>query len=280
MTISINASCLERSKRWLTLADLGYFLLVTTVQPEQLADLPSLRLIKERRADGVLLAGPEIPARQILALRTQGIPVVLIDNTLTQTPIDCVVSEDEQGGYTAVCHLIEHGHRQVVILTGPLTWPSNQARYDGYCRAIREHGLEMLEIHERETTIESGYRALQAALANCAHLTAVFAVNDPMAIGAMRALRESGRRLPEAVAVIGFDDIDWASHVDPPLTTMKIYKRQIGAAAARRLIQRIEKGDEAPERSSVGTTLIIRESCGCSTPARTAQRNAGIEEQP
>jgi DNA-binding LacI/PurR family transcriptional regulator len=245
------------------LAERGYYLLVTALKPEELADLSSLRLIKERRVDGALLAGPEIPSRQILALRSLSIPVVLIDNTLKQTAIDCVVSEDEQGGYTAAHHLLEHGHQQIVVLTGPLAWPSNQARYDGYRRAILEHGLEMYECHESETTVDSGLRAMQTALAHHPQLTAVFAVNDSMAIGAMRALREQGRSIPKDVAVIGFDDIEWASHTEPPLTTLKVYKRQIGALAAQRMIQLIENGDQAPVRSSVGTTLIVRESCGC-----------------
>lgn len=245
------------------LAERGYFLLVNALRPEELADLTSLRLIKERRVDGVLLAGPEIPSRQILALRSLKIPVVLIDNSLKQTAVDCVVSEDEQGGYTAAHHLVEHGHRQIVILTGPLAWPSNQLRYDGYRRAILEHGLELLECHENETTIDSGFRAMQMALAQHPQLTAVFAVNDSMAIGAMRALREQGRSIPVDVAVIGFDDVEWARHTEPPLTTVKVYKRQIGALAAQRMLQLIENGDQAPVRSSVGTELIVRESCGC-----------------
>lgn len=245
------------------LAERGYFLLVNAVKPENLADLSGLRLIKERRVDGVLLAGPEIPSRQILALRSQGIPIVLIDNSLKQTAVDCVVSEDEQGGYAAAQHLIGHGHIQMVILTGPLEWPSNQARYDGYRRAVQENGLDMLEVHEGETTIDSGFHAMLSALAQHPQLTGVFAVNDSMAIGAMRALRESGRCIPDDVAVIGFDDIEWACHTEPPLTTMKIYKRQMGSMAAQRMIQLIENGDQAPVRSSVGTSLVVRESCGC-----------------
>jgi LacI family transcriptional regulator len=249
------------------LAQAGYYLLVCALQPEQLTDLTNLNLIKERRVDGVLLAGPEIAARQALALRSQNIPIVLIDNALKQTAVDCVVSEDEEGGYTAVRHLLEHGHRKVGILTGPLAWPSSQARYDGYCRALREQRLALVEVHERETTVDSGYRAMHAALSDHPQLTAIFAVNDSMAIGALRALRENGRRVPEDMAIVGFDDIEWASHADPPLTTMRIYKRQMGALAAQRLIQIIEHPDEAPVRSNVGTTLLIRRSCGCTQSA-------------
>jgi LacI family transcriptional regulator len=249
------------------LAERGYYLLVRVVRLEQLADLSSLNVTKERRVDGVLLAGPEIPRRQILALRNQNLPIVLIDNSLSHTSIDCVVSEDGEGGYMAAHHLVEHGHKQIVILTGPLAWPSNQARYEGYRRAVQEHGLEILEVHEIETTVDSGLNAMRVALKQHPQLTAVFAVNDSMAIGAMRALREQGRRVPDDVAVIGFDDIEWASHAEPPLTTIKVYKRQIGMLAAQRIIQLIENGDQAPVCSRVGTSLIVRETCGCKPQA-------------
>lgn len=241
----------------------GYYLIVAALSPEQLADLPGLPLLREQRIDGAILAGPEIPARHILALRAQKLPLVLVDNALPHTPVDCVLSEDEAGGYAATAHMLEHGHRQVAVLTGPLDWPSNRARYQGYCRAMAEKGLAPLEVHEAETTIDSGYRAMQTALERHPHLTAVFAVNDSMAIGAMRAAREAGRVVPRDLAVVGFDDIEWATHADPPLTTVKIPKRQMGAVAARRLVTLMEQPEEVPIRSMVATQLIVRASCGC-----------------
>ncbi|MBW7881475.1 MAG: LacI family DNA-binding transcriptional regulator [Caldilineaceae bacterium] len=242
----------------------GYYLLVSALSADQLGDLPNLRLIQENRVDGILLAGPEIPARQILSLRARNIPLVLVDNALPRSTVDCVLSEDEQGGYNATVHLLEHGHRRIVVLTGPLDWASNQARYQGYRHAMEEKGLAVLEIHEAETTIDSGYTAMQAALSSYPDVTAVFAVNDSMAMGAMRAAREAGRTVPADLAVIGFDDIEWAAHADPPLTTVKVYKRQMGAVAARRLVQLMTNEEEVPIRSTVATQLITRASCGCS----------------
>lgn len=245
------------------LAQHGYYLIVAALPLDQLNDLPNLRLLQENRVDGVILAGPEMPPRHILALRAKRIPMVLVDNVLPHTPIDCVLSEDETGGYNATVHLLAHGHSRVVVLTGPLDWPSSLARYEGYRRAMTEKGFELREVHETETTIESGDRAMRAALQAYPDLSAVFAVNDSMAIGAMRAAREAGRSVPDAVAVVGFDDIEWATHADPPLTTVKIHKRQMGAVAARRLVALIENEDEASIRSTVTTQLIIRASCGC-----------------
>lgn len=242
----------------------GYFLIISTLKPEEIDELPTLRLLQENRVDGILLAGPEIPARHILTLQRKGLPLVLVDNALPQTSLDCVLSEDEAGGYAATRHLLDHEHRRIVILTGPLNWPSNRARYQGYRQAMQEEGLNLLEIHEHETTFESGYTAMQSALQLHPALDAVFAVNDAMAIGAMRAVHESGRRVPGDVAIIGFDDIEWAMHAHTPLTTVKIHKRQMGAVAARRLVQLMNNSQEVPIRSTVATRLIVRASCGCS----------------
>lgn len=242
----------------------GYFLLVATVEEDALTDLAGLEIVRGQRTDGILLAGPEIPARSILDLRARGVPVVLVDNALPRTPVDCVLSEDEEGGYAATQHLIEHGHKQIALLAGPLAWVSNAARTTGYRRAMADAGLSPLEVHCNETTLESGQEAMQRALAEYPDLTAVFAVNDSMAIGAMRTARAAGRKLPQEIAIVGFDDIEAASHVDPPLTTVKVNKRQMGVIAARRLVSLLNGDESVPVRSSVSTQLLVRASCGCS----------------
>lgn len=245
------------------LASRGYYLLVAVLEPEQASDLTNLRLLREHRVDGLILAGPEIPPRPVLALQSKHIPLVLVDNTLPHTAVDCVLSEDENGGYTATQHLIEHGHTRIAMLSGPEAWPSNQARLRGYRQAMLERSLQPLEVHDRETTLESGMRTMQAALEKTAEVSAVFAANDSMALGAIRAARTVGRETPRDLAVIGFDDLDWAEHADPPLSTVKVYKRRMGAVAARRLIELLQGEDDAPIRSSVSTSLIVRSSCGC-----------------
>jgi DNA-binding LacI/PurR family transcriptional regulator len=241
----------------------GYYLIFAAVEMGENVDLASLDLVRAQRSDGVLLAGPEVPARSILNLKALGMPMVLVDNALPRSRVDCVLSEDEEGGYNATSHLLQHGHRKVVVLAGPLSWVSNAARVAGYRAAMAEATLSLLEVHRQETTLESGYSAMQEALKNHPALTAVFAVNDSMALGAMRALREAGRQVPLDVAVVGFDDIEAAAHVEPPLTTVKVNKRQMGEVAARRLVGLMKGDADAAVRSSVATQLLVRASCGC-----------------
>lgn len=249
------------------LARHGYYLLISTLEAEEASDLSGLRLLRERRVDGLILAGPEIPPRGILALQRERVPVVLVDNALPHSPVDCVLSEDESGGYDAARHLLDHGHTQIAMLSGPESWPSNAARLRGYRQAMAERGLQALEVHGSETTLDSGQRTMQNALAQWPDLSAVFAANDSMAMGAIRAARAAGRHPPHDLAVVGFDDLDWAEHADPPLTTVKVHKRRMGAVAARRLVELLRGEDEAPIRSTVANSLIIRASCGCSPAA-------------
>jgi DNA-binding LacI/PurR family transcriptional regulator len=252
------------------LARHGYYLLVAVIEPDQLSDLANLRLLRERRVDGALLAGPEISPRSILALQSKRVPLVLVDNTLPHSPVDCVLSEDEAGGYDATRHLLDHGHTRIVMLSGPEDWPSNQARLRGYRQAMTERSLPPLEVHGSETTIDSGQRTMQNALAQYPDLSAVFAANDSMAMGGIRAGRAAGRQTPGDLAVVGFDDLDWAEHTAPSLTTVKVHKRRMGALAARRLVELLQGESEAPVRSTVANSLIVRTSCGCPDPAAAA----------
>lgn len=245
------------------LARHGYYLIVSTLNGTEDDLSNGFRLLGEKRVDGFILAGPEFSPRFILSLKSAGARMVLVDNMLLEGMIDCVLIEDEQGGYEATRHLLQHGHRYVGLLHGPERWPSNRARREGYRRAMREAGSPCYEVAQSETTIESGYRAMQEALSCHPELTAIFAVNDSMAIGAMRAARERGRRIPADLALVGFDDLEWTTHCEPPLTTIRVYKRQMGVIAARRLIERIEDEESVPMRTTVAIQLVVRRSCGC-----------------
>jgi DNA-binding LacI/PurR family transcriptional regulator len=241
----------------------GYHLVLTSLDPAQLQDALSLKIIRERRVDGVLLDGPAIPSRFIVQLKTANIPLVLIDNELKGLAVDRVLCDNEQGAYEATRHLSEHGHTKIVALSGPDEWPSNHERCQGYRRAMTEAGLTPQIIHQPATTVETGEQAMAYALAAYPDVTAVFAINDPMAIGAIRAIKDAGRRVPEDIAVVGFDDGSWAELNDPPLTTVHVFKYAMGSQAAHRLIQILEGDVTVPMRITVGTELVIRKSCGC-----------------
>lgn len=220
----------------------------------------AFRFVRERRIDGMILAGPDIPTDFILAMLASHIPLVLVDNKLAHQTINCVNSDDEGGGYAAAQHLIDSGHRRIGVISGPEHWHSNAGRVRGIQRALANAGLPPRIIHMERTTIESGEEAARRLFAALPDVTGICAVNDAMAFGAIRAARRQGRAVPDDLSIVGFDNLDWAALNDPPLTTIDVPKRQIGHEAARRLLSLLSESDTRPIEVVVSTRLIVRQS--------------------
>ena len=241
----------------------GYHILITLLDEKE-KQPQNLPIINQRLVDGLILAGPFIQASSIMSIASTGIPFVLVDNSLSQYPVNCVLTDDEGGAYSGVHHLIEeHHHKKITFLSGPNEWVSNRERLRGYERAMQEFGLEARVIHAEETTISSGEAMMQQALNKWSDLTAVCGVNDSVAIGAIRAAAKQGRSTPHDLAVMGFDDISWAAANQPSLSTVKIFTQRMGYLAAQCLLNSIQQPGLPPTKTLVTTELVIRESCGC-----------------
>jgi len=225
-----------------------------------------LRMVKQNRVDGLILAGPNLNLQFVTSICNSGLPTVLIDNKLKHTKANTILTDDKGGALDATQHLLQHGHRAVAHIGGPLEWVSSRQRYAGYCEAMQGVGLnqQMQSIHTEATTIATGEAATMALLTGPNPPTAIFAANDAMAVGAMRAVSTQGLSLPNDLALVGFDNIDLADHITPSLTTIRIFKEQIGQLAARRIIDLIADTTSAPVETIVSTELVIRRSCGCS----------------
>jgi LacI family transcriptional regulator len=240
----------------------NYHILLTTLDDRTMARPQTFPAISQRRVDGLVLAGPEISASFILSMMTAGVPLVLVDNCLSETAVNCVLNDDEGGAYAATHHLVEHGHPRIAFLSGPQEWVSNRERARGYQRAMEEAHLEPSVLYGSETTIASGEEMMRQALKRWPELTAVSAVNDSVAIGAIRAAARLGRRTPDDLSVVGFDDISWASMNEPPLSTVHVFKQRMGELAAQRLLDCIQNPDAAAVKTLVSTELVLRGSCG------------------
>ncbi len=241
-------------------AKTDYHLSVATLSDEMMARPQDFRFTREKRIDGMILAGPDISPDFIMAMLRTQIPVVLVDNKLSQTPVNAVNCDDEGGAYHAARYLMSLGHRRIGVIAGPQRWPSNARRVSGYQRALHEAGSAAMVVHVERTTIESGKQAYHALITQHPDVTAICAVNDSMAIGAIRAAQQDGKDVPRDLSVIGFDDIEWATLNTPPLTTMHIPKPQIGKEAARRLLAVLDDSDLLPSEMIVPVNLIERES--------------------
>jgi len=242
----------------------GYHVITTFVNNDMMQDALRVPLISEGRSDGLILVGPALKSSFIVQLASSDIPIVLVDNLLNETPVDTIVCDNLTGAYHVTRHLIQtHGLRNLVFISGPAGWFSSRERRQGYESALAEIGQTPRVIFAEDTTMMFGYEAMLEALERFPDLEGIVAVNDATAIGAIRACKERGIRVPEDIAVVGFDNVGWAPLHDPPLTTVRIFWREIGVQAAHRLIDRIERSTLASFQLRMSTELIVRQSCGC-----------------
>jgi LacI family transcriptional regulator len=249
-----------------TLASAGYAVMPVMLTDAQLNQSPAtIPAIRERRPGAIVLAGPDISSAFIVAASASGLPTILVDNATRETAIPAVLPDNAEGCRRATAHLIEeHGHRHIALLRGPRGWVSSDERSTGYLEAMQTAGLVPEILSAADTTIETGQEAGLNVLRSSPEITAVVAINDAMAIGAARAARQMGRSVPEDLAVAGFDDIAWAAYADPPLTTVKVPRNEMGRLAGRLLIEKMNGALTEVSRTLVSTQLVVRESCGCS----------------
>jgi LacI family transcriptional regulator len=167
-----------------------------------------------------------------------------------------------------VTHLLEHGYRRIGLIQGPTAQTHAKDRLRGYCDALHNYGLSCVpELMIPGAFDEhSGYAAMQQLLQQQPRPEAVFAANDQMAIGAMAVVYENGLRIPEDVALAGFDDIEPARYLRPPLTTVHQDIVGQGQLAVRMLLARMQGSEAPPETRVIPTELVIRRSCGCNAP--------------
>jgi len=244
----------------------GYFLMLSSTERNPKDEPEYIRLLTERHVEGILFARPstEPDQRHLVDLLRNEVPVVTTAYHIPGETLTVVDVDNVDGAYQATRCLLETGQRRVALITGPANWKSVSDRTQGYTLALAEAGIAFAPglVTEGDWSYRSGYRAMQELLNRGQPFTALFAQNDRMAIGAIRALREAGRRIPQDVAVVGYDDTPEAEYVDPPLTTMRQPMREVGAVAARLLIQIIEEpGKDQGGEVLLKTELIRRWSC-------------------
>ena len=248
----------------------GYYLIVASVEGEAEDDeLAYLRLMLERRVEGLIVARPQAPLTlEQLPPGVERVPLVSIGSPEVSGFV-AVDVDNRNGGLEATSRLLAHGHRAIATITGPRDWPSARDRREGYELALREAGAydERLVEGASDWGLESGREALARLLTRAAGFTAVFAHSDLLALGAIRELRARGLSVPHDLSVVGYDDIPVAGFVDPPLTTVRQPMREVGALAAKVLLDRIAGDEAAPfgGRIHLPTTVIERGSVG---PAR------------
>ncbi|MFC1419107.1 LacI family DNA-binding transcriptional regulator [Streptacidiphilus cavernicola] len=243
------------------LSDTNMQLLLILVRTDQERDRLA-DYLGAHRVDGVLMVSVHSDDPLPDLLERLGIPAVLGGRRSDLEPLSYVHSDNLGGARTAVRHLLSRGCAKVATITGPLDMEVARARLDGYRRALEEAGLPYREelVGLGDFTETAGHRVMGELLERCPDLDAVFAASDLMAAAAMRVLRQAGRRVPEDVAVVGFDDSAIARHTDPPMTSVRQPTEEMGRVMARLLLDQIAAPERTHQQIALATDLVVRTS--------------------
>lgn len=216
------------------------------------------------RMGGVVIAVASARQSRLAPLLERGVPVVAIDRRPAGYDVDCVLVDNRLGAAQATAHLIEAGARRIACITGPRRVSTANERLAGYEQALRAAGrpLEPALVVREDFKPGGGYDAIQRLCAGPDRPDAVFVANNLMTVGALRALRDLGLRVPQDVRVVGFDDAPWAALVQPPLTVVSQPAYEIGRIAAELLAEAREDPDRARRQVLLAPELIVRESSG------------------
>ena len=225
-----------------------------------------LDLLAEQRVQGVLITPVDDANERLVRLRDRGVLVILLDRRSTNPDVCSVSVDDRLGGELAARHLVEAGHRRIAFVGGPLRLEQVRDRYDGALHALREAGLDEERLRRFDTpspTVAAGRDAAARILGmpRSSRATAVFCANDLLALGVLQGLTRQQVRVPEDIALVGYDDIDFAAAAAVPLSSVRQPRQRLGRTAARLMLE--EANEPAVHRHQqvvFSPELVVRES--------------------
>jgi LacI family transcriptional regulator len=252
-----------------TARSLGYNIILCSTDYELSNEKQNIDMLRSKGVDGIIFTSAHIGDPNIIELAEEGFPMILV-NRRTYHPtvrekVDYVGVDNIFGGFLAVEHLIRLGHERIGIIGGSSESSVGFERLEGGKKALETYGLEAREDYflEGDFLKESGYQGGKRFLRMDKPPTAIFATNDYMALGTYQAIVEEGVRIPEEIALVGFNDIEFTSMRGIDLTTVGQKKYEMGALAVKKLVERIKgEGTESSKEVILEPELIIRRTCG------------------
>ena len=240
----------------------GYQLLISHISDAGSLD-QVMKTVRDNPEDGIILLATELLTQDSIPFFKSGHPLVVLDGSLSDSQCDTVLINNFQGAYDAAAELIRMGHRRIGYFKSRVPIYNFGQRSYGMLRALSDAQLSLREedICSIEPSIEGAYSGVREWLENRTDLpTAFFADNDVIAFGAMKAMKERGIAIPDDISIIGFDDLPYCEIIDPPLTTIKVFKQSLGKLAVDRLLGRMQGEADEIVRIEVATELVSRKS--------------------
>ncbi len=241
----------------------GYQLLLMNTGTDPKKQREAIQTLLERRVEGILITPTEDGLSDFERLSHINVPAVIVGRHIERLQLDEIHSDEVKGGYLATKHLLLRGRKKILFINSVPENSAARMREEGYRKALREANVHLPEdyiIVSSEPNMEAGYDAVLKAIEKKLDFDGIFCYNDMFAFGAMRALEELGKRVPQDVAVVGYDDVAFASYYRPALTTIRINKFGMGFEAFKLLLQRLTGRRKKPKRVVLDVELIVRES--------------------
>lgn len=240
----------------------GYSVILCNTESDTKRELFYVDLLSKKQVDGIVFVAAGEQADSLDFLLGRNLPVVMIDRNIPNVEVDAVLTDHQLGGWLATHHLIELGHKRIACIAGPSSITPGAERLIGYRKALEEAGIPFDEslIIRGDYHAQSGMDITQSILQMNPRPTAIFALNDLMALGALRAAAEAGYVIPRDLAVVGYDDLEISRFTNPPLTTIAQPKKEIGVQAVHLLVDRMTRKSNTPNRLVLEPELIIRRS--------------------
>ncbi len=242
----------------------GYSIIVQDTDEKYENEQSAIQTTLAEQVDGLLITPVQTNQQTIIDLKQSGLPFVLLGRHFNDLDTHYVVTDDVAGAASAVKHLVDRGHDRIGIINGPTHISSSQERLRGYKQTMRERGLGVKEefIFRNTVTMEEGYRTGKDLVSSSPKPSAVLCYSDFVAIGVIKAARDAGLRIPEDLAVVGYDDIFFSTCLEVPLTSVRIPKKKLGKKAFRVLQGIIDDGRDGQglKQFKLGTELIERQT--------------------
>jgi LacI family transcriptional regulator len=240
-----------------------YYILLTTIPSNYSNKNRPPRFILEKNVDGIIISG-KVPDSIINQVEKYNLPIVFVDYYPPSKNYSVVLIDNINGGMAATRHLIKLNHKMIGFIAGDISHPSINDRFRGYSMAIENSGLEVFKknyiIDEDDTTRENGYNAAKKLFKQNKTVTAIFACNDAMAIGAMQFIKENGLSVPEDISVIGFDDVEADVSIDPPLSTVRVPKYEMGIEVMKLMSDLLKNDKGTKKKVLIPVELVERKS--------------------
>jgi LacI family transcriptional regulator len=243
----------------------GYTLLLANSDEDLGREQRAVEALRARQVDGLaVVPSSGDDGAHLAAILREGRPVVLLDRPIADLAADAVLVDNRAGAERAVGHLIALGHRRIGLVGDSPGIVSTGERIEGYQAALGGVGVASDDalVSLGGSSIEEGHRSARRLLDRPDRPSALFTVNNFMTAGALGAIRELGLRIPGEIALVGFDDLDWTTLVDPPITVVAQPVAELGRTVAERLLERLAGDIGPPRESRLTTRLVVRGSCG------------------